>query len=380
MDWDKTRELFPILKSHVYFMTQALAPLATPVAKAMRCYLEALEEKGILEEGRDFVIVEGARKSAADLLGAQPEEIALARNTSEGLLWFAVSYPWQRGDEVVVVRGDYPSVVYPWLAQSSRGIAVRFIERDEDRITPGVIEKALTPRTRVVALSFVQFDSGFRADLGAISTACRARGALLVVDATQGLGALPLRVGELGVDALSAGGYKWLLGVKGSGVFFIRQEILAMLRPLHSGFGSMTHWSKPDFSSTDYPFDLVPGARRFEEGTPNVLGLVALEASLRLLAQIGAARIAGRIRELTDFFVHALEGSGHKVLSPRGDEEWSGIVRFRPAKGDVEGWVERLLDERVLINARGDCLQAGLHFYNNFEEVERVVALLSSKP
>jgi selenocysteine lyase/cysteine desulfurase len=295
-------------------------------------------------------------------------------------LWFAVSYPWQRSDEVVVVKGDYPSVIYPWLAQSSRGVVVRFIERREDRITPAALGKALTARTRVVALSFVQFDSGFRADLRAISAECHARGALLVVDATQGLGAVPLHVHEDGIDALGAGGYKWLLGVKGSGVFFVRQEILDILQPLHSGFGSMIHWRTPDFSSTDYPFDLAPGARRFEEGTPNVIGAVALEASLQLLARIGPARIASRIRDLTELFVYGLERNGHKVLSPRGDEEWSGIVRFRPAKGDVEGWVERFLDKRVLINARGDCLQAGLHFYNNFEEVERVISLLSSRP
>jgi selenocysteine lyase/cysteine desulfurase len=232
--------------------------------------------------------------------------------------------------------------------------------------------------TRVVALSFVQFDSGFRANLHDLSEVCHRRGALLVVDAMQGLGAVPLNVRAEGVDVLSAGAYKWLLGMKGSGIFFLRKDLLSLLDPVHSGFGSMAHWRLPDFSSTEYPWDLSPRAARFEEGTPNVLGAVGLGAALRLLAGLGSDAVVERIRILTDFLCAELVSHGHALLSPRGAGEWSGIVLFRPRRGSADSWIERFLEERILMNAREDCLQMGVHFYNNKEEIERAVRILSA--
>ncbi|HVM95511.1 MAG TPA: aminotransferase class V-fold PLP-dependent enzyme, partial [Candidatus Acidoferrales bacterium] len=233
---------------------------------------------------------------------------------------------------------------------------------------------AWTPRTRLLAVSFVQYNSGFRADLAGLADVVHQRGGLLLTDAIQGLGAIRLDTHASDIDFLSAGAQKWLLGLQGVGIFFCRSTRLPELDASHVGPGSLPDDTDPDDPSASYDCDFVEAARRFEEGSRNYVGLAALNESLRFLGEIGLLRIETRIRELTSYAVREAEARGCRVESPRGDAEGSGILLIAPPKEQRgEDLMESMARRQIAINAREGCVHMGIHFYNTEEEIDRVI-------
>ena len=375
---DQVRDLFPAAKNLTYFANNGLAPMPTPVSEAIRNALDGLQGAGVaatLLAGPG--VLKDVRAKTAQLLGCDPDEIAFARNTGEGIVWTADSIRWQPGDEVLAYQGEYPTVVYPFMMKESEGVKTVIRPMEDRRVTPQMVERDLSRRTRLLAISFVQFDSGFRADLKSISAICRANKTLLLVDAIQGLGALPLNVRDCGIDFLAAGTHKWLWGLAGLGVYYVRRELLSELRPVHIALGSMTHGDDPEYPNEEYVLDVKKDASRFEEGSHNYVGLVALNAALDLIAEIGVEAIAARIKELTDFMLAGAVERGGEVVSPRGPGEWSGIVMWRPpANRPATEIVPAMHREFIVINEREGCVHAGLNAYNNEEDITRVLRFL----
>jgi selenocysteine lyase/cysteine desulfurase len=378
MPIERVRDLFPAAKNTTYFANNGLAPMPTPVSEAIRNALDGLQGAGvaaILLGGPQ--VVSDARAKVARLLGCDPDEIAFARNTGEGIVWTADSIRWQPGDEVLVYQGEYPTVVYPFMMMESEDVKTVVRPMEERRVTPQMVERDLTRRTRLLAISFVQFDSGFRPDLKAISAICRANGTLLLVDAIQGLGALPLNVRDSGIDFLAAGTHKWLWGLQGLGVYYVRRELLPEMRPVHIALGSMVHGDDPEYPNEEYVVDVKKDASRFEEGSHNYIGLVALNAALDLIFEIGVENIAARIKEITDFMLAGAVERGGEVVSPRGPGEWSGIVMWRPpANRPAKEIVPAMHQQFIVINEREGCVHAGINAYNNEEDVTKVLRFL----
>jgi cysteine desulfurase/selenocysteine lyase len=375
---EQVRDLFPAAKNTTYFANNGLAPMPTPVTEAIRNALDGLQGAGvaaILLGGPQ--VLKDARAKTARLLGCDPDEVTFARNTGEGIVWTADSIRWQPGDEVLVYQGEYPTVVYPFMMKESEGVKTVVRPMEERRVTPQMVERDLTRRTRLLAISFVQFDSGFRPDLKAISAVCRANGTLLLVDAIQGLGALPLNVRDCDIDFLAAGTHKWLWGLQGLGVYYVRRELLPDLRPVHIALGSMVHGDDPEYPNQEYIVDVKKDASRFEEGSHNYIGLVALNAALDLIFEIGVENIAGRIKEITDFMLAGAVERGGEVVSPRGPNEWSGIIMWRPpARRPAKEIVPAMHQQLIVINEREDCVHAGINAYNNEEDVTKVLRFL----
>jgi cysteine desulfurase/selenocysteine lyase len=375
---EQVRDLFPAAKNTTYFANNGLAPMPTPVTQAIRDALEGLQGAGVaatLLAGPQ--VVKDARAKTAALLGCDADEVAFCRNTSEGIIWTADSIRWQPGDEVLLYQGEYPTVVYPFLMKESEGVKAVVKPMEERRVTPEMVERDLSRRTRLLAISFVQFDSGFRADLKRISAVCRANGTLLLVDAIQGLGALPLNVRDCGIDFLAAGTHKWLWGLQGLGIYYVRRELLPELRPLHIALGSMVHGDDPEYPNEEYVLDVKKDASRFEEGSHNYIGLVALNAALGLISEIGVEAIAARIKELTDLMLAGAVERGGEVVSPRGPGEWSGIVLWRPPdRRPAKEIVPAMHKELIILGEREDCVWAGINAYNNKEDVTRVLRFL----
>ena len=365
------RREFPVVAETRYFAHAAVCPLPACVRDAMSGYLARAGRGGQFEHLH--APAEAAlRGSAAGLLGADVDEIALVPSTSAGLSLIAAGIAWRPGDTVVISEGDFPSNVYPWLRLQAQGVAVRSIPADPGRgvSVPDVLAQ-LDSTTRLVALSSAHYATGARVDVQAIGRELGARGILFCVDAIQTLGALPTSAEH--VDFLVADAHKWLLGPQGMGVLFVRRSRFETLQPVLVGWKSVR--SERDFVKQQ--LDFAPGARRYEPGSLNALGVVGVSAALQLLASVGATAIGARIAQLRAAVVPELQRRGYEVLGGSA-ADGSGIISFLRDGTDTASLYKALDARRFVVSLRNDprgrpCIRVSPHFYNTTSELEQLI-------
>jgi cysteine desulfurase/selenocysteine lyase len=366
-DFDAARE-FPILKHWLFFNHAAVAPLTARAAEVIEQYAKEAREDAYLS-GDWYARADHARKLAAQLINARPDELAFVKNTSEGLAFVANGLTWKSGDEIITSAVEYPANIYPWMDVAQRFGArhVMVAERD-GRVPTEDVLGAVTPRTRLIALSHVQYASGFRSELAQIGALCRERGILFCVDAIQSMGVLPVDVQGMKIDFLSADGHKWMLAPEGCGVFYCRRELLGQLRP---EVGWMNVINAADYGN--YDFTLRSDAKRFECGSYNIPGILAFGESLRLLLNVGIETISRRVLGLTDSLCEGLRRKGYTIVSSRRPGEASGIVAFtHPSRNHAE-IVNALKAKKIIIIQREKRLRASPHFYNSQEQVDQLI-------
>jgi cysteine desulfurase/selenocysteine lyase len=370
--WEQFRRLMPCAEEWSYFDHAAVAPLSLPAKSALTNWATAFAEHGAVDWPQWAAELEHLRRRAADLLHADIAEIALTHNTTEGINLVAEGFPWQPGDNVVMFDDEFPANVYPWLNLAARGVEVRRVPGG-DHPNLDDLAKACDDHTRIVTVSWVGFSSGWRHDLDELAQLAHGRGALLFVDGIQGLGVFPLDVRQAPIDFLSADGHKWLLGPEGAGLFFVRQEHLDRLRPIGLGWNSVVH--AHDFSKID--LQLKPSAGRYEGGTYNMPGLLALGASLEMLADYPPQQISKRVLELTDAICERLPDVGGVSTTCRERDHASGIVSFDlPGRNLAE--VRRQCRQRqVVLSCRGGRLRVSPHAYNNADDIDRLFEALA---
>lgn len=364
------RPLFPVTEQYTYLNHASVAGLCVPSVQALQAYMAASSHQAVYSEAAWWPQVETARAKLARLIGAGPDEIAWVLNDSTGLISVANGLPWVPGDNVVTTAEQFPANLYPWFNLKADGVEVRLVPRHEGRVLLEDIAAAMDSRTRIVTVSWVEFNSGFRQDLRALADLVHSRGALLCVDVIQGLGGLVLDVAAAGVDFVAGGAHKWLLGPPGVGFLYVRADRLEGLRPRLASWRSVPN--AMDFTALDQPW--LASARRFEGGTPNLLGLIAFEAVLDLMLEIGPPVIEGHILALTDHLIARLDDGGYPVASPREPGTRSGIVCFRPKGEDPETVVARLAAQQISAAARSGIVRISPHFYNTFAEIDRLFA------
>lgn len=323
-----------------------------------------------------FVPVEAnlarSRERVGAFVGARGDEIAFLRNTGDGANTIARGLAWAPGDEIVVCDNEFGSNVLPWLALREHGVVLKFVETARERLTPAVLARMLTARTKVVALSWVSFGDGYRHELAPLAALAHARGALFCVDAIQGLGAFPLDVRADGIDALYAGGAKWLLALPGVSFLYVSRELQDRLTVRWRGWKDVADiWNFLDY---EQPF--APGAARYEGGTQNFLGVAALENSMAVLAEAGVERIAAHVLALTDRLYEGLLARGARVTTLRGRGISSGIVTFRmPDRDPVEQG--RALGRKGFVTTyRPSGIRVSPHGYNTADEIDAFLAEL----
>jgi len=369
MNISEIRSLFPVVRECVFLNHAAVSPLSTRAADAIRRHVRDVEQFGNAHSAQWDQMAETARHAAARLINANADEIAFVKNTTEGISFVANGLRWQPGDNVVTTNVEFPANVYPWLNLRDRGVEVRMVPEIDGRIPPQRIEEAIDGKTRVVALSFVEFLSGFRHDLERLGAAAKRHGALFVIDAIQGLGAIRLDVKQCQIDFLSADAHKWLLGPEGIGVFYAAQDSLEKIDVVEAGWMSVVDRS----NYLDYNLCFPPNARRFECGTYNAMGIAGLGAAIELLLEVGLASVESRVLQITEGFCLGLERKGAQVFSSRAENERSGIVTFRhPRRPSKEVW-QRLRDANVIAAMRSDMVRVSPHFYNTEDEIERAL-------
>jgi len=394
MSIDGIRDQFPALKDKA-FLDAACVSLAPRAAiEAIQPFLDmAMYCPGRSSTQHHIAMDEmraEARPQAARLINAQEDEIALVESTTHGLNIAANALPLERGDRVVLCDLEFLQLAVPWCQkQKEIGIEIDVVANHNGVIRIEDIADRITAKTKVVAISSVQWTNGFRCDLKALSALCRDRRVWLVVDAIQQLGAMPMDVQETPVDILACGGHKWLNAPFGTGFVCIRREAMPRLQTPLAGYLSLetppggwgNYFQTPSITPVrDYQF--VDHARRYEiGGTANYPGAIGLAASLNLINELGPGRIAGRIYQLTDHLIAGLHTLGVEVVTPVEREHRSGIVTF--SVGTAEGnlaLMEHLLDHEVLVSVRYTSHVGGVrvscHFYNSMEDLDRLLNLV----
>ena len=374
MNWKRTRNYFPVTRELAYLNHAGVAPISTRVEEALLRYSGEATQGGAFRYDAYFdAEIERVRDRAATLLGAETEEVAFVKNTTEGLGIVAAGLDWKRGDQVVTCDLEYPSNVYPWWSLRSRGVETVMLRGRDGRLPLEAVEDALrSPRARLLALSSVEFGSGARNDLTALGKLCREHGVLFCVDAIQSLGCFPFDVENDGIDFLAADGHKWLLSMEGCGIFYCAKRVLDVVTPRVVGWRSVKN--NRDFDRLH--LDLQPDAGRFEEGTTNTAGIFGLGGAIDLLLELGIESIGRRVLELTDQLVEGLQERGAEILSPRAPAERSGIVSFRYGDEDPEHTARRLRKQKVFVVARRGGVRASPHFYNDPSDLERLLTSL----
>jgi selenocysteine lyase/cysteine desulfurase len=377
--FDRYRREFPVAEKYTYLDHAGLAPVSLRVKAAVGKLLTESVEAGAFHYPKWAQQIAGIRRACAQLINAEPDGIAFVKNTSHGLSLVAEGLDWKRGDNLLIYEKDFPSNIYPWINLKRKGVEVKAVPSQEGRILVADIERLMDSRTRLVAISSVQFANGFRIDLRKLGTLCRQKNVHLCVDAIQSLGAIPIDVKEYHIDFLSADAHKWLLGPEGIGIFYCRKDLIDQLNPPLIGWKSMQR--ELDF---DNPvFSLKSDALRFEEGSMNLLGIVGLGAAVDLLLEVGIGNIERRVHGLGDLIIQEAEKRGYTVLTPKAREERGGIITIS-GKFDPERIREGLREKGIMVNARGGGLRVSPHFYNReleilefFKTLDRLVASTS---
>lgn len=310
----------------------------------------------------------------ARLTGAtSSDDIALLKNTTEGISLVAWGLDWQAGDNMVLPLNEFPSNRLPWLAQSAHGVEVREVDIRAAKNAEDALLGAMDSHTRLLSVSAVHWNDGFRLDLEILGQACRAKGVLFFVDAIQQLGALAIDVEACHIDFLAADAHKWLLGPEGIAVFYSRASARPRLRLIQQGW----HMFENPWNFHRSEWEPATSAKRFEAGSPNSVGQAALSASLKLLLEAGMEQVSRRILHNTEFLVQALSlVPDVQITSCTEPERRSGIVCFTHQNIPVRALNTRLAKTGVTCAVRGDSIRLSPHFYQDESELTRFIQIL----
>ena len=360
------REEFSVTENLAYFNHAAVGILPRRSVTALTEFLTQHAEHGVLGTWRYEAQLPKYREAIARFIGATASEIALLRNTGDGANAIAQGLDWRKGDEILINDHEFPANAYPWLATRAAGVNVRFVRNPGERMTPDVLRRHMSPRTRLVSISWVMFDDGYRHDLAALAEVAHAGGAMFCVDAIQGLGALQFDVARFGVDAAYAGGAKWLMSLQGVSFLYVRAGLIDRLRLAAPGWRS----ARDIWNFLDYDQGYAPDATRFEGGTANILGALSLDRAIDLLASVAPDELEGHVLSLTDRLCEKLERIGATIHSDRGPCVSSAIVLFSIPNRDSVALGRELQRRGFVTTYRENGVRVAPHGYNTAEEID----------
>ncbi len=364
ISFEAYRALFPVTDRYTYLDHAGIAPLSLRVKAAVENYLTEATENSAFAYPQWARQVSECRRACADLVNAEPEEIAFVKSTSHGLSIVANGLDWREGDNLLVYEKEFPSNMYPWLSLQRKGVRVKTVPSHDGRVFFEDIEKLIDTRTRMLAISSVQFSNGFRIDLQKVGNLCNQKNVLFCVDAIQSLGLIPMDVKKYHIDFLSADAHKWLLGPEGIGVFFCRMECVDRLSPPLLGWKSVQN----EFDFEHFDLRLKMNAQRFEEGSVNLIGIIGLNAALGLLAEVGIEEVERRVLGLGEVIIREAENQKYAVLTPKARDERGGNITIA-GNFDPVATKNALIEKGIMVNARGGGIRVSPHFYNTEEEL-----------
>jgi cysteine desulfurase/selenocysteine lyase len=366
---------FPTLKD-VVFMNAALVVI--PPLSAQEAYFGFTREyiknfsEGVVSGGWERVAA--ARESVAELIGAKAGEIGFVKNTAEGVGIIAGGYPFEPGDNVILLDQEHPANLFAWINLQNKGVDLRVVPSGGGDLEEEIIAR-IDANTKAVTVSAVQFSTGYRADLARLGRVCREKDILFVVDGIQAVGRLVVDVKKYNIDYLACGGHKGLLGTLGAGFVYCSERIVEKVIPPYACYQSVQSYVKPPALTTDFSKIVWhDDSRRFEAGNLNYAGIAAIGAGTRLLNTLGIGEIEKHILNLEEEFLDELNGLPLEFRSPKEKAHRSGIpCIYYPLEKEEQ--VKEILDKyRVYVTMRGGYIRASMNFYNTREQIARAVS------
>ena len=380
-DWAKIRKDFPIIKKYSYLNNAAISPIPIPVYREVcKFYKNLLNHGGKIWENY-IKVREETRKRYAEFIGSNDSEIAFTHSTSEGMN--IISHMLSNKGIVILNDLEFPASNLPWINNNPKNI--RFVKsRNNNRIEINDIVKLISDLeskddkriVKTVVTSHVQFSTGYRMDLNKLSKFTKQKKILLVVNSTQSLGSLYFNVKEHGVDFASTNGHKWMLSSFGIGAMYINKKFLNedQLKP---PFFSHSGQKQIDNYENNQKIEISENATRFEIGTPHLQNIVLFNAAIKYISDIGIKNIERKILQLTDYIIEKLKSLNFEIISPiTNKNERSGIIVFKSKKLSPLTIVKRLEKENIILSQRGKGIRISPHFYNNEEDIDKLILLL----
>lgn len=366
--WQQYRDEFPVTQRFVYLNHASVAPLSRRAANAMKQLTDDALLYGSFHYDRWLDAYQGLRVAAGRLISAEPSEIAIVKNTSEGIATIAMGLDWRPGDRIVGFQEEFPANLLPWKRLEAHGVSVTWLSIHDplDRIDEAC------RGARLLAVSYVNFLSGHRMDLHALGEICRCHNTFFFVDAIQGMGAFPIDVNADHIDALAADGHKWMLGPEGCGILYVRRDRLDQIEPAEFGWTNVANFNLYGSDITA----LRPNAARYEPGTLNTVGCFGLRAALELILEAGVDRIGPQVVSLADQIASGVAAKGYELLGSRTPANAAGIVAFRKSGLDCRLIVSRLKDAGIQVAPRQGWVRASPHFYLGPDDINRLLAEL----
>lgn len=369
MDLKEVRTLFPHIKKGIIYLNHAASgPLSTRVLEVMEEFFRGRSEESIDDYPGLVKITEETKDIIAALLNTNSERIAFGDNTTNGMNLIAQGLQWKKGDEIILNDIEFPANIYPFLNLKRQGVNHVFVKSHNGIVSAEDIIEKITPDTRLISVSMVQFLSGYKIDLDLLGEACSQNNIYLSVDAIQGLGALNLDVQKSHIDFISCGTQKWLLALQGLAVYYISEKLQKNMHPAYVGWLGV----KDAWNMLDYQLILKDSAERFQPGTLCTVGVYALNAALKLFREFGFKEIEDRILSNSEFLINELQKLNIKpYLSELGKRSLSGIVSFKHP--EAYSILEILKDRKIEIAVREGVVRISPHFYNNEEDFDKLL-------
>ncbi len=372
MNTDEIRNLFPYIgKGIIYFNHASTGPMCKPVIETInQILIERSESKP--DEYSNFLSMADETKSLlAEYLNTDKDRIAFADNTTNGINILAQGLKWRKGDKIILNDIEFPANVYPFLNLHKKGVEIVFVKSNDGIVSAEDIINAVDEKTRLISVSYVQFLSGYKIELEMLGKFCEDKNIILSVDAIQGLGAIQLDVKKCRIDFLACGVQKWLLGLQGLSFIYISKPLQEIIEPAYIGWLSVKNaWNLLNF-------DLTPEstANVFQTGTVNTIGIYSLNTILKLLKQYGYRRIENNVIDNTVLLRNKLNENEIILFPQKLDEKFfSGIVTFKHP--DAEGLFHWLSEHKILTSLREGMIRLSPHFYNNVEDIDKVVDVI----
>ncbi|WP_222908906.1 aminotransferase class V-fold PLP-dependent enzyme [Pseudomonas sp. DNDY-54] len=364
---------FPQIDGLRYLNHAAVAPWPRRATEAVAAFAQQNMTLGARDYPQWLAVETRLRARLTRMLNAPTSaDIALVKNTSEALSFVAFGLDWKPGDQIVISDEEFPSNRVVWEALQPNGVEVIQVSLKGDD-PEGALLAACGPKVRLMAISAVQYASGLRLDLRRLGEGCEERGVLLCIDAIQQLGAMPFDVQQYRCAFAMADGHKWLLGPEGLGVFYCRSDLRPTLKLHEYGWHMLEHAG--DYDRTDW--QPARSARRFECGSPNLLGAMALEASLSLLEEVGMTEVGQALAQRLDQLQEGLSAMpGVRLLSPTDPVRRAGIMTFTLDGVDNADLFERLKAEQIVCALRGGGVRLSPHFYTRPDVIEQTLTVI----